>query len=178
MRGAAIQASLIQEFDTEDIEQSTHPMVTVTPHLSHAIGILIGSPEDKEDIFRPLLEAETAVPARRVVNFAAPKAGGDVLVKFCEGIREIKIYKSEPKKATNGKRAEDDDSDDDSEGEDHEIKQKAWKVGKMLAEVAVRNVGKGKKIEVMANVAGDLSVQLTAREVGGKGGVRGGLEKP
>ncbi|KAL8740570.1 MAG: hypothetical protein Q9184_008473, partial [Pyrenodesmia sp. 2 TL-2023] len=40
-RGAAIQASLIQEFEKEDIEQSTHPMVTVTPHLRRAIGVLV-----------------------------------------------------------------------------------------------------------------------------------------
>jgi molecular chaperone DnaK (HSP70) len=178
VRGAAIQASLIQEFDTDDIEQSTHPAVTATPHLSRAIGVLVVSADESDPVFRPLLEAETAVPARRIVNFAAPKAGGDVIVKLCEGVREIKVTKPDPQaKATNGKK-DDSDSDGDSDDEEQEIKQKAWKVGKMLAEVAVRGVGKGKKVEVMANVAGDLSVQFTAREVGGKGGVRGGIEKP
>ena len=140
--------------------------------------MLVVSPEESEPVFRPLLEAQTAVPARRIVTFAGPKAGGDVLVRLCEGIREIKVAKPDPKaKATNGTK-DGSDSDDDSDEEEQEVKQRAWKGGKMLAEVAVKGLGKGKKVEVTANVAGDLSVQVTAREVGGKGGVRGGIEKP
>lgn len=37
---------------------------------------------------------------------------------------------------------------------------------------------KGGKIEVSIQVNADLSVQVTAREVGGKGGVRGNLSPP
>ena len=178
MRGAAIQASLIQEFDKDDIEQSTHPMVTVTPHLSRAIGVLVTSADDKDGVFQPLLEAETAVPARRTAQYATPKAGGDVLVKPCEGVREIHVSKAEAASKANGKADDEEDSDFDSGEEPEEIKSKTWKVGKVLAEIAVKGVGKGKKVEVMANVAADLSLHFTAREVGGKGGVRGGIEKP
>lgn len=197
VRGAAIQANLIQEFDKEDIEQSSHPMVTVTPHLTRAIGVMIQSKDDDSElIFHPLLEAETAIPARRTATFLGPKEGGDVLVRLCEGIREIRVSKVEKKKkedvngtvekmqadsdaeSDSAEDNDDDDDDDDSddEEEEQELREKIWKVGTVLAEAAVRDVGKGKRVEVMANVASDLSVQFTAREVGGKGGVRGGIE--
>ena len=178
-RGAAFQASLIQEFDKEDIEQSTHPMVTVTPHLRTAIGVLVLSESEERGIFRPLLDAETAVPARRTNQFATPKEGGDVTVKICEGVRDIKITKPAPKPQQNGKLEDDEDPDSVSEeDEEEEVREKVWKVGKVLAEAAVRGVKKGGKVEVMVNVGGDLGVQITAREVNGKGGVRGTLEKP
>ncbi|KAI9670730.1 MAG: Hsp70 protein that interacts with Zuo1p [Caeruleum heppii] len=188
VRGAAIQASLIQEFDAEDIEQSTHPMVTVTPHLSRALGVLVGSLDDSDAVFQPLLPAETAVPARRTAQYPSPKAGGDVLVRLCEGERQIHVTKPEPKRqpTTNGRAStaddddddDDDDSDPDSDEEADEIRRAVWKPGKILAEAAVRGVTKAKKIEVMVNVTGDLAVTVTAREVGGKGGVRGAITQP
>ena len=181
-RGAAIQASLIQEFDLEDITQSAHPMVTVTPHLKHAIGVLVVSDNQEKGVFKPLLEAETAVPARRTAQFATPREGGDVIVKICEGLRHIKVTKPTPKAKTNGKAtvadADSDDSDVDSdESEEEEVREKVWKVGKVLSEAAIRAVKKGGKVEVMVNVGADMGVQTTAREVGGKGGVRGSLNK-
>ena len=182
VRGAAIQASLIQEFETEDIEQNTHPMVTVTPHLSKAIGALCISADDSRGVFCPLIAAETPVPVRRTVQIATPKAGGDVLVKICEGERVIKITKPEPKPSTNGesKRDGEDSEDDNSEGdsdedEEEEIREKVWKAGTALAEAAIVGVKKSGKVEVQVNVGIDLSLQLVCREVGGKGGVRGSI---
>ncbi len=177
-RGAAIQASLIQEFDKEDIEQSTHPMVTVTPHLRHAIGVLVVSDSEDRGIFRPLVEAETPVPSRRTSQFATPKDGGDVLVKICEGVRDIKVSKPAAKPKANGNADGDSDIDgDDDDDEEEDVREKVWKVGTVLAEAAVKGVKKGGKVEVTVNVGGDLSVQVTAREVGGKGGVRGTVGK-
>ena len=176
-RGAAIQASLIEEFDQDDIDQSTHPAVTATPHLRNAIGVLVLSESEEKGIFKPLLEAETAIPARRTSQFATPREGGDVIVKICEGIRNIKITKPETKPKANGKTGEDDE-DEDSEADDEEeeeVREKTWKVGTVLAEAAVKNIKKGGKVEVMVNVGSDLGVQITAREVGAKGGVRGTL---
>lgn len=120
-----------------------------------------------------MLGAETAVPARRTGHYLAPREGEDVLVKLCEGIREIKVTKVEPKKANGTTSDDDEDSDVDSEEEDEEVREKLWRVGTVLAEVALRNVKHGAKIEVTANVATDLSIQFTAREVGRQGGVRG-----
>ena len=178
-RGAAIQASLISSFDPSDIAQSTHPALTATPHLSRAIGVLVLSGDESRGIFKSLLEADTAVPARRAGIFAVPGGGGDVLVKVCEGARDIKVSKPESKPKTNGKPASEGSEADseDEEEEEEEVREKVWKVGTVLAEAAIRGTKKGAKVEVTVNVGADLGVTVTAREVGGKGGVRGQLEK-
>lgn len=181
-RGAALQASLIQEYEASDIEQSTHPAVTTVNHISNAIGVVaVGS--DGEEVFKPVMQAETAVPARRIVHLACPKDGGDFLVKVVEGGTHIKVTKPEPKsKESTANGGKDDDSDnddsDEEEEEEEEKREKVWNMGKQLAEAAVKGVKKGGKVEVTINVAGDLAVTITAREVGGKGGVRGTLAAP
>ncbi|KID89438.1 heat shock 70 kd protein cognate 1 [Metarhizium guizhouense ARSEF 977] len=176
-RGAALQASLIQEYEANDIEQSTHPAVTTVKHISNAIGVVTINP-DGEEVFTPIMQAETAAPARRTVHIAAPKDGGDVLIKVVEGGTHIKVTKPEPKakEPVNGDKGSDADSDFDSEEEEEEEKrEKIWKLGKQLAEAAIKGVKKGGKVEVTINVLADLGVTVTAREVGGKGGVRGNL---
>ncbi|KAI0182927.1 putative ribosome-associated complex subunit SSZ1 [Xylaria flabelliformis] len=176
-RGAALQASLIQEYESDDIDQSTHPAVTTVNHISNAVGVLTLS-EDGET-FTPVIAPETAVPARRTVHVAAPKDGGSVLIKVVEGGTHIKVTKPEPKAKENGtKEDEDEDSDFDSEEEEEEHREKVWKIGSTLAEAAIKDVKKGGKVEVTITVANDLSVTITAREVGGKGGVRGTLKAP
>lgn len=171
-RGAAFQASLVQEFDHEDIEQSIHPMVTVTPHLSKAIGVEFSS--TSETTFQPLLGAETALPARRIAQYAVPKEGGDVLVRVCEGARDIKVTKPEPKPKEE-KPADDEDSDLDSDEEEEEIREIVWKTEKPVAELAVKGVKAGGKVEVMVHVNQDLGLQIAVREVGGTAAVRGAM---
>ena len=173
VRGAAIQASLIQEFELEDIEQSTHPMVTVTPHLSTAVGVLCISGDESSGVFHVIVEAETPLPVRRTATIATPREGGDVLIKLAEGSRHIKITKP----AAKSKQADKDDgsehdSDDESD-EDEELREKTWKVGKVLSEAAIRGIKKGGKVEVQINIGADMSVNAIFREIGGKGGVRG-----
>lgn len=175
VRGAAIQASLIQEFEAEDIEQSLHPMVTVTPHLSTAIGVLCISGDESNGVFHAIVDAETPLPVRRTATITTPREGGDVLIKLVEGARHIKVTKPEPKPKAE-KDDEDSDSDDDSEDEDEELREKTWKIGSALAEAALRGVKKGAKVEVQINIATDLSVTALFREVGGQGGVRGQLQ--
>lgn len=183
-RGAALQASLIAEYDAEDIDQSTHAAVTTVPHLTNAIGVAsLG--HDGEELFVPVIVPETAVPARRTVQLAAPKEGGDVLVKIVEGNTHIKVTTPEAKPKENGSKGatvedakdsdEEQDSDEDSEEEEEEKREKVWKIGSPLAEAAVRGVKKGSKVEVTINVDAKLSVTVTAREIGAKGGVRGSL---
>jgi len=173
-RGAALQASLIQEYEAADIEQSTHPAVTTVKHIANAIGVVTQS--EGEEVFTPIMPAETAVPARRTVQIPAPSDGGDVLVRVVEGGTHIKVTKPEPKakEETNGD-DEDEDSDFDSDEEEEEKREKVWKIGEKLAEAAIKGVKKGGKVEVTVNVAADLGVTITAREVGAKGGVRGTL---
>ena len=157
-------------------------MVTVAPHIHHAIGVILLTDDKSRGIFRPILEPETPVPAKRAVTFSTPKEGGDVLIKICEGIRHIKITKPEVKPKTNGAKVEDADEDDsepdDSDEEEEDLRERAWKIGTELAEVAIKGVKKGGKVEVILNVNAELSLQVVAREVGAKTGVRGVVEKP
>ena len=181
-RGAALQASLIQEYEAEDIDQSTHAAVTTVKHITNAIGV-VSIAEDGSETFTPIIAPETAVPARRTVHVAAPKEGGDVLVRVVEGGTHIKVTKPEPKPEANGKKqatVEDDEDEDDSdfsddEEEEEEKREKVWKIGETLAEAAIKGVKKGGKVEVTINVMADLSLTVTTREVGAKGGVRGTL---
>lgn len=177
VRGAAIQASLIQEFELEDIEQSTHPMVTVTPHLSTAVGVLCISGDESSGVFHPIVDAETSLPVRRTATISTPREGGDVLIKLAEGSRHIKVTKPEPKpKAEKNEDDEDDSDEDESEDEEEELREKTWKVGQTLSEAAIRGVKKGAKVEVQINIGADLSINAIFREVGGKGGVRGTVQ--
>ncbi|GAO15967.1 uncharacterized protein UV8b_04494 [Ustilaginoidea virens] len=180
VRGAALQASLIQEYEASDIDQSTHPAVTTVKHISNAIGVVTVD-ASHESIFVPIMQAETAAPARRTIHIPAPKDGGDVLVKVVEGGRHIKITKPEPKanNVQNGDKGEDSGFEDsDEEEEEEEKREKVWKIGKLLAEAAIKGIKKDGKIEVTINVLADLGVTITAREVGGKGGIRGVLTAP
>ncbi|KAF5972750.1 Hsp70 heat shock protein [Fusarium coicis] len=174
-RGAALQASLIQEYEAADIEQSTHPAVTTVKHISNAIGVItVGA--DGEDVFTPIIAPETAAPARRTIHIPAPKEGGDVLIKIVEGNTHIKVTKPEPKAKEENEDKDEDDSDfDDSDEEEEETREKIWKIGNPLAEAAIKGVKAGGKVEVTINVLADLGVTVTAREVGGKGGVRGNI---
>lgn len=180
VRGAAIQASLIQEFDLEDIEQSTHPMVTVTPHLSHAVGVLCISEDEGSGVFHAIIDAETPLPVRRSAVIATPREGGDVLIKLAEGARHIKVTKPEAKPKQEKERDSDDEDEDDDESseEEEELREKTWKVGKVLSEAALKGLKKGAKVEVQISISADLSVNGIYREVGGKGGVRGILPGP
>lgn len=177
-RGAAIQASMVQEFDQEDIEQSTHEMVTVTPHTQHAIGVQVtGQPEES---FTVVIPSATAVPVRKTRTISAPE--GDTLLLVSEAQSNIKVTKPEPKPKTNGATAEDDDEDEDSDEdedlEDDEIREKVFKVINRLADFQFKDLKKGAKLEVTINIDSDLGVQITAREAKGKGGVRGTLGAP
>ncbi|KAI5464178.1 Hsp70 protein-domain-containing protein [Mariannaea sp. PMI_226] len=176
VRGAALQASLIQEYESTDIEQSTHPAVTTVKHISNAIGVItVGA--DGEETFTPVMHSETAVPARRTIQIPAPKEGGDVLIKVVEGGTHIKVTKPEPKPEKQATVEDDEeDSDFDSDDEEEEKREKIWKIGSPLAEASIKGVKAGGKVEVTINVLADLGATVTAREVGGKGGVRGNIQ--
>ena len=174
-RGAAVQASLVQEFDKEDIDQSTHPMVTVTPHLHNAIGVQIVSKGD-EGAFAVMIAPDSAVPMRRTSLFKAP--AGDILIRVCEGEREIKVTKPESKPQTNGAKGSGDEDSEIDDDEEEDIRERVWKAKKALAEFAIKDLKKGSKIEVMVNVGADMALSVTARQAGGKGGIRGNVDAP
>lgn len=154
-------------------------MVTVAPHLTNAVGIQLVSADESSDsgvVFHPLINAHTALPARRVAQYASPKQGGDVLIRVCEGTRDIKVTKPEAKpkseKQANGDDEDDEDDLDSDEDEEEEIREIEWKALRPIAEIALKGLKAGGKVEVTVNINSDLGMQLTAREVGAKGGVR------
>jgi molecular chaperone DnaK (HSP70) len=181
-RGAAIQASLIADFDTENVQESCEPVVTVTPHLKNALGVLCISESESHGKFQPIIEADTPTPVRRSVIVATPREGGDVLIKIVEGLRHIKVEKVEKPQTNGNKEGEDDDdsedSDEDEDEEPEEKREKVWHVGKAIAELAVKGVKKGGKVEVQIDVRPDFAISVIARAVGGKGGVRGQVNAP
>ena len=173
-RGAALQASLIAEYDQEDITESCHPVVTATPHLSTALGVLCFTDDPSRGVFVPIVENFTPVPCRRTGDFAVPGAGGDVLIKLVEATSRIHKKTIEPtSKKSNHVDEPDSDLDDDSDEEPEEVKEKKWTVGQVVAEAAIRGTKKGDKIEIQVDVGPEMQVSLVAREATAKGGVRG-----
>lgn len=166
---------MVQEFDKEDIDQSTHPMVTVTPHLHNAIGVQLVSKGD-QGAFAVMIAPDSAVPVRRSSLFKAP--AGDILIRVCEGEREIKVIKPERKAPQNGAKGSDDEDSDLDDDEEEDIRERVWKAKKALAEFALKDLKKGSKIEVTVNVGADMALSVTAREVGGRGGIRGNIDAP
>lgn len=169
-RGAALQASLVRDFDAEEIEQSAHPMVSTVQHTSLAVGVVAESADG--EIFTPIIAAESAVPVRRAILLPAPKDGGDILLRFAEGSTHVNTT-VKAKAAKSEDSDEDSDEDEDEDEEDEEERTKGWKVQNLLAEAALRGVKKGAKIEVAISIRADMGVSFTAREVGGKAAIRG-----
>ena len=176
----------MSEYEAEDIEQSTHPAVTVAPHLSKDVGVVIVGPDGQEQ-FHSILPAQTAIPARRSAELLAPRDGGDVVVKFVEGASEIQrhIPEKPARKAPNGDAGDgnddgddDDDDDDDEEEEEEEVKTKHMKIEKLLAETLLKGVEKGQRIEVTIQAAADGALHIAARIVGTQQGLRGTVLAP
>ncbi|KAH3676354.1 hypothetical protein WICMUC_001985 [Wickerhamomyces mucosus] len=150
-RGAALQASLLENFDEEEIKESLAPVIVNTQHLSKAIGIV-----DAEGNFVTVLKAETTYPIRRSIQLDAPK--GDVLVTVVEGEHSIKETVLEPAQA------DEDDEDDYSDEEPEVVREKLYVPGTKLAELAVRD-NQAEKVEVSFNITKDGTLHVSAREV-------------
>lgn len=173
-RGAALQAYMIESYDTEDIDQSTHAAVTVTPHLAQTIGIVLD-----DGAFQAIIPSETPLPVRRTVNLTTSSESETALIRVAEGIRDIKVTQPEPKAKENGKAADDDDEDDeddDDEDEEEETREKVWKVGTVVGELALKDIKKGTKITVQIQIGADLETTISAMQIGaGKPGVKGSI---
>lgn len=150
-RGAALQASLIESFDDEEIKESLQPIVLNTQHLSKPIGI-----KDAEGKFLPILVAETAYPIKKSITVSS---GGStsVIVELYEGKRTVKesIVEPEPQ------------SEDDSDASDDEpeiLKAVVYECGDLLAELALKNLQPNSTLEVIINIAQNGTLSLSARE--------------
>ncbi|KAI9669123.1 MAG: Hsp70 protein that interacts with Zuo1p [Alyxoria varia] len=189
-RGAALQSYLIEGFEQEDVEQSTHPAVTATPHLGRTVGfVVLGGGQEQPQQFKPLISAETPLPVRRTVNFtnaAKPNSADSkttgLVLRLCEGHTSIKVTQPEKKTKSGDEKkqskADDDDSDEDDEESDdepEEIREKIWEVGGLLGELALKDVKPKARVTVQVSVSVEGEVSVSAMEQG-KTGVKGTVE--
>jgi molecular chaperone DnaK (HSP70) len=149
-RGAALQASLLENFDAEEIEESLSPVVTNTQHLAKAIGIT-GADGEFITIFKP----ETTYPIRKSIKLDAPK--GDVLVTVVEGEASVKETTLEAE-------VDEEDEDDYSDEEPEVVRQRVYIPGTKLAELVVRD-NQDEQVEVTFNITKEGAFTVSAREV-------------
>ncbi|EEB06469.1 heat shock protein Pdr13 [Schizosaccharomyces japonicus yFS275] len=156
--GAGVQASLIAEFDADEIAGSLTPDVVNAPHLTKPIGINEG------DNFVVVFDIETALPAQKSIECVAPAEGG-AYIPIYEGERSIKVTTVE---------ADADESDFSEEEEPEEIRERVVTPGTLLATVNIADVAPKAKVEVILHLDAEGKLTVTARPKDGKGSnVRG-----
>lgn len=151
-RGAAIQASLISNFDDEEVEESLTPVVLNTEHIQAPIGI-----KNTEGNFQTILPRETAYPIKKAISFTS--TSDNVEIEFFEGKRTIKETVLEVEKFS-------DDEEDDEEDEEDEaeiVKEVEYVPGTLLGKMTLNGVGSGKKVDVIVQINKDGKLHLTAR---------------
>lgn len=181
VRGAALQASLIAIYDQKEIDETLQSVVNIAPHTVKPIGVLAQDPKDaSKHEFISIVDSNTPIPYRTSRVFNSPADAESVLISVYEGEAEIKVSVLEkPAKGEKTAEEEEEDSWSEDEDEDEEVRTKVIKPTTKLAEVGVKDISKGSKIEVLINITGDLKLQIAAREVK-QGGVaiRGELAAP
>lgn len=148
-RGAALQASMVESFDAEEIQESLQPVVVNTQHISKPIGVAGANGE-----FIQIISAETAYPIRKSITLDV--SGPTAFVEVYEGKRTVKETVVEAEKFS------DDEDDEFSDDEPEVVKEVVYVPGTLLAQLGVTNV-EGKKVEIIANITKDGSLQITAR---------------
>lgn len=148
-RGAAIQASLIEGYDVEEIAESLSPVVVNTQHLQNPIGV-----QDAEGKFITLISRETAYPIKKTLSFKS--ASDNVLIELFEGERSIEETVIEPEVYS-------DADEDDSEEEAEIVKELVYVTGSSLGKIDLVGVGAGKTVDVILNITKDGKLHFAAR---------------
>lgn len=152
-RGAALQASLIESFDEEEIKESLQPVVVNTQHLKNPIGI-----KDAEGNFQSILVAETAYPIKKSLQ-VTNGSSSSVKIELYEGTRTVKETVIEAE-------ADEDDSDDDYSDDEPEIKREVvFECGKLLGELALKDLKENSKLEVIVNITQNGVLHVSGREL-------------
>jgi len=155
VRGAALQASLIESFDDEEIAESLAPIVVNTQHLSKPIGI-----KDSEGKFVPIVVAETAYPIKKSIEVTNGDSAA-VIVELYEGKRTVKETVIEAEKSSDPEDSEDDYSDDEPEIK----KEIVYEAGDLLAELSLKDLKPNSKLEVTVNITQNGTLHLSGREL-------------
>lgn len=150
-RGAALQASLVEAFDEDEIKESLQPIVVNTQHIQKPIGI-----KDAEGNFVPILVAETAYPIKKSIKVTNGESSS-ALVELYEGKRTIKetVIEAEP---------ESDESED--EDDEPEIKKEVvYEAGELLAQLTLKDLKPQSSLEVTVNITQNGTLHLSGREL-------------
>lgn len=153
-RGAALQASLIESFDEEEIKESLQPIVVNTQHLKKPIGI-----KDAEGNFVPILVAETAYPIKKSIP-VTNGANENVVVELYEGKRTIKETVIEPTPVS-----DEEDLDVDSDEEPEIQREVVYEVGDLLAKLNLKDIKPNTELEVIVNITQNGVLHLSGREL-------------
>lgn len=151
-RGAALQASLIESFDEDEIKESLQPIVVNTQHLSKPIGI-----KDAEGNFVPILVVETAYPIKKSIQVTNGESSA-VSIELFEGKRTIKETVIEPEQDS-------DDSEDESDDEPEIKKEVVYVAGELLAELSLKDLKPNSKLEVIVNITQNGTLHVSGREL-------------
>ncbi|KAI7907357.1 heat shock protein 70 family [Cokeromyces recurvatus] len=160
-RGCAIQGSLVSGFEKEDIDAAIHPVVTLAPNTTKAIGVLNAKGE-----FITVIPRGTALPTRRVFEFGnAEDNQSAAYLALYEGEHVIEKVEVKPEPV---------EVEDDEEPyeEEPEIVTKVYtKPAAQLVEASLplekAAKAKGSKIEVQITVDAQANVTLIMREKNG-----------
>jgi molecular chaperone DnaK (HSP70) len=144
--GAAVQASLIADYEHEDVQENTHPVITTVPHLAAAVGI------QTSEGFVTVLEQYTPLPSRRTVT--VPFASKIEVYEGKAGIKEVEIAESSD---------EDSDDDDEDERAPRTEKSRTMEAAAKLAEMDITE--QGKSVQVMIQVDAESKVTIQCRVV-------------
>ncbi|RUS21325.1 heat shock protein 70 family [Endogone sp. FLAS-F59071] len=157
--GCAIQGSLIQGFDPEDIAASVHPVVTLTPHTSKPIGVV-----NAKGDFVTVVPRDTPLPVRRAFEFGnSQDSQRSVYLALWEGEHEI-IRETLPKR-------EGAEEDEEPETAVHHKTKPATLLAELVLDGLAEGVKAGQaKIEVVVTIDAEEKVTVVLREkrAGGK----------
>mgnify|MGYP001244422713 FL=1 len=158
--GAAYQAALLEEDDTEALETLVEHAVSV-PHLNQTIGLV-----NAEGAFEPIFEKNTPLPSRK--SFKLYKQQKDFQLELYTGKVEIKETVEEPpaKEEKIEQDNKDDDESDWSDDEDDEpevIREKVYaKQDKLLS---FGGKGGKKGCELIFEISKDCGLKIVVRDL-------------
>ncbi|KAG1313124.1 hypothetical protein G6F64_002483 [Rhizopus arrhizus] len=170
-RGCAIQGSLIAGFEKEDVDAAVHPVVTLVPHTSKAIGILNANNE-----FVTIVPRGTALPTRRIFEFSnAQDNQTHAYVALYEGDHTVEKYEVKPEPVP----VEEGEEPYEEEPEIHTKVYNKPAAQLIEASLALEKAAKAKesKIEAQITIDAQSNVTFVLREKNGKNVVKAESKK-
>ncbi|CCC71463.1 hypothetical protein NCAS_0H01530 [Naumovozyma castellii] len=154
--GAALQARLVADYDTDELKEALQPVIVNTLHLQKDIGLV-----DATGAFVPVLSKETYYPVQK--KLLLKKVSGDFLIGVYEGDSHIEERTIEPEtkdeKAADGEDSESEWSDDELEI----VRERKYTLGTKLMELGVKGVKNG--LEIVFNINKEGVLRVTARDL-------------